>query len=403
MALWVGPQVIGLLPGLAWFGNWYFDLLPRVATWTGGNLLRITVPPIPNHASGDQVADWIQAGMLVGVSLVAALTWAGFSRASRRRDVAAEVARVLLRYGLATIMLRYGLAKVLHRQMAEPDAYRLLETYGQSSPMGLLWTFIGQSAAYSFYTGGLEVIGGALLFFRRTTTVGALLVTAITFNILVLNLCYDVPVKLYSATLFILSVALAAPGICRIWRLLILHRATDAAAVQAPLAWLRQGAGRRIHWAGKALLLAWILWMGPATQIIAGIRAAPGASALDGIYHVTSFEAKGLVRPPLETDALRWNWVGIDHGKTFFVQSMVGERGSYRLRQVPPDKLELLAFRHKGKPMATLTYELKGDELTLSGTLPVTGPVIVHLHRDDSRRLLMTRGFHWVSQFPFNQ
>jgi hypothetical protein len=39
---------------------------------------------------------------------------------------------------------------------------RLLKPYGESSPMGLLWTFMGYSTGYNLFTGGAEALGGLL-------------------------------------------------------------------------------------------------------------------------------------------------------------------------------------------------------------------------------------------------
>lgn len=170
----------------------------------------------------------------------------------------AEVAYIVSRYSLARILIGYGLAKVLHQQMPAPTAFRLMETYGESSPMGLLWTFIGQSAAYSAYTGGLEMLAGSLLLFRRTTAIGALLAAMILFNVLVLNLCYDVPVELYSATLFFLAAVLAAPGFMRVLGALMQTRsAAPASSDSSPF----KSQVRIRRWArliGKTAVTGWM-------------------------------------------------------------------------------------------------------------------------------------------------
>jgi hypothetical protein len=51
-----GPQLIGIFPGAVWFGNWYYDQLPRLSNWIGRHVLGIKMPPIVNHGSGDQVS-----------------------------------------------------------------------------------------------------------------------------------------------------------------------------------------------------------------------------------------------------------------------------------------------------------------------------------------------------------
>lgn len=394
------------MPGLYWVGNGYFALMPRVATWVGVHWLHISVPPIVNHASGDQVADWIQFGLCLTVCFLAGAFWAGFHRAAGNDPRLAETSRIVLRYFLGFFLLRYGMSKVLHLQMPRPDSSRLLETYGESSPMGLLWTFIGQSASYSAYTGGLEVIAGLLLFFRRTNQLGALLGSAIMFNVVILNLCYDVPVKLFSATLFVFSTALAAPTIRRLWQLLVLHRTTAPVGFSFPVAGPPSRWVLRVYAAAKFAMIAWIIWIGPVSMTRGWIRGRPASSSLDGIYRVTDFMAGGERVPPLATDSRRWNWVGIDDGRTLFVATMNGSKQVYILQRKPGDKLVLRAPWRPGasrKPITTLSYTLAGGMLTLSGNYPDCGPVIVHLRRDDDARALMTRGFHWISQFPFGR
>jgi hypothetical protein len=67
--------------------------------------------------------------------------------------------------------------------------------------MGLLWTFMGASAAYTIFTGLGELVGGLLLTTRRTALAGALVSAAVMTHVAVLNFCYDVPVKLFSMVL----------------------------------------------------------------------------------------------------------------------------------------------------------------------------------------------------------
>jgi hypothetical protein len=52
------------------------------------------------------------------------------------------------------------------------------------------------SPAYESFTGTVELLGGVLLFFPRTTLLGALICLIGAGEVFVLNLTYDVPVKL---------------------------------------------------------------------------------------------------------------------------------------------------------------------------------------------------------------
>lgn len=77
---------------------------------------------------------------------------------------------VYVRYYLAYTMLDYGFAKVFIVQFTPlfPNLNQLVQPYGDFTPQGLLWKFMGYLKSYQTFTGFCEVIGGLLLLFRRT-------------------------------------------------------------------------------------------------------------------------------------------------------------------------------------------------------------------------------------------
>ena len=112
---------------------------------------------------------------------------------SRRSSSALhDCLQVILRYALGIAMVTYGMAKIAHLQMLPPHLAKLVQPLGESSPTSLLWVFMGSSTAYSMFTGVIEAVGGALLFNRRTTTLGALVSLGSLSQVLALNLSYDV-------------------------------------------------------------------------------------------------------------------------------------------------------------------------------------------------------------------
>src|SRR5258708_21145416 len=108
-------------------------------------------------------------------------------------------------------MVDYGWHKIMPVQFPPPGPDRLLVAYGDSSPMGLLWTFMGASKPYVMFSGLIEVAGGLLLLFRRTSLLGGLLSAAVLTNVVLMNFCYDVPVQLYSSRLLVMAVLYVAP------------------------------------------------------------------------------------------------------------------------------------------------------------------------------------------------
>src|SRR5262249_21377963 len=152
--------------------------------WVGKHVLGISRElNIGDNGSGDKTSDYIAVLCIACLAAIAAVVWSLVDRSRRHDERARGVGRVIVRYTLAFIMLGYGVAKLFLGQFSAPGASRLVQTYAESSPMGLLWTFMGASPAYVFFSGAAESLGAVLLLVRRTTTLGALILGAVLTNI----------------------------------------------------------------------------------------------------------------------------------------------------------------------------------------------------------------------------
>lgn len=73
-----------------------------------------------------------------------------------------------------------------------------------------------------------------LLLFERTETIGALGSAAVMLEVAVLNYCYDVPVKLYSTHLFVMSVFLLLPDFKPMWDFFVRRKPAALEGVWVP-------------------------------------------------------------------------------------------------------------------------------------------------------------------------
>jgi uncharacterized membrane protein YphA (DoxX/SURF4 family) len=206
LVLYNTDWALTLLPGLGWAERAWGNLWRILVPWVGRTVIRVPYPiATAQTGSLDKAFDYVQLVCFVVLALLGALLWVWFDRDRSHDAVINEAIRALVRYVLAASMFTYGFSKVFHLQMPAPGPGRLMEPYGDSSPMGLLWTFMGCSAAYSFFAGAAEVTGGVLVLFRRTTTLGGLVIMAVMSNVVAMNFMFDVPVKLYSSHLFVMG------------------------------------------------------------------------------------------------------------------------------------------------------------------------------------------------------
>lgn len=381
LAVWVGETLLGLGPG--------------------GVILQPT-------GSGDTMAAYVRVLCMLVVAAAGSLMWTWRARGAAVSNVrgarpqadqtAWDVFHVYLRYAVAAVLLGYGFAKLPPSQFQPPGADLLVRTYGDSSPMGLLWTFMGYSPAYTMFAGVAELVPGLLLLFRRTTTLGALIGAATMTNVVVLNFCYDVPVKLYSVHLLLALLTIAAPDVRRLVDFFLLNRTVDAVAPRLPRA--------RAVTALKAAVVVVVI----ATPAISGYRGwstyGPGAPpvALDGVYEIETFSLNGEPRPALWTDPTRWRGVLIGRrGTAVVIQTMGGRNERFALQQ-DTDK-GAFVFRVPGGP-ETFTFartELDGGHLRLEGTFR-DGWIAAELKRTDARAFpLLTRPFNWIQELPYNR
>ncbi len=200
----------------------------------------------------------------------------------RNRESYATLAkwfRVFLRFALAGQLISYGLVKAVPLQMPFPYLGKLVEPFGDFSPMGVLWSSIGVSPAYETFAGCAELLGGVLLIFPRTTMLGALISLADMIQVFTLNMTYDVPVKLLSFHLILLSLLLLAPDLPRLARFFLFDRKTEPSK-QRPLLFFCARESHRVRLSDRPGVMAAgnqrlrkLVWMAQLRWRIAEISA----------------------------------------------------------------------------------------------------------------------------------
>lgn len=111
------------------------------------------------------------------------------------------LARVTLgvRLLLAAIFAFYGITKLLGGQYYYGDWVLDKDTVDGTS---LVWAFYGYSPFYGRITGLFELIPALLLLSRRTATLGALALFAVSLNITLMDFGFDYPSVKYFAALY---------------------------------------------------------------------------------------------------------------------------------------------------------------------------------------------------------
>jgi hypothetical protein len=392
------------VPSSVWRG-----LVPQLAAGLG-----IELSHWPN-GSGDTTFNYVQLGASVALAVLAALVW---SIADRKREAYDELlawTRVGLRLYLAFMMFGYGFSKLFRVQFDEPSLETLVQPIGDASPMGVVWLLMGLSPVYEVIAGLLELTAALLLCWRRTAAVGALLACVVMGNVVLLNYCFDVPVKLLSTHLLLMAVVVASFDARPLFSLLILRQVTEPAPTR-PLferQWLNTTAE-----VGKLLGLASLIIPNIYFGVVRYDEFGPNRprSPLYGIYEVREMIEDGQPRPGRIDDPSRWRYVIFDEVDRISVQLMDGSFARYDVELDRAAGTMTLSERADHY----VRYEIGAEsaepppvhEWTLiegpDGVLELRGMMDdrvleLQLVMDDTDFVLTSRGFRWISETPFNR
>jgi uncharacterized membrane protein YphA (DoxX/SURF4 family) len=396
--LYIFPGAVGSLGADMPNNDAYRRMWHAIVPWVGQNLLHLQgdMTEVAN-GSGDQLYDYILLLCLVVVAAIATAIWSWVDRKKTNYEQLYQWLRLFVRMTLAVAMISYGANKLFRMQFAPPPLYRFVDYYGNSSPMGLLWTFMGMSRAYSLFAGIAEMAGGLLLIVPQFTTLGSLVTLGVMSNVLMLNFCYDVPRKIYATHLVLMSLFLLLPDVRRLLNFFILDRKTEPVAV-VPLLKDKQ-------------LNQWALYLqfgiGVAALVVCLNQAHRDAvkfathlpPSIRGIWSVDEFTFGGTVRPALVTDPDRWLRVIFDDPDILYVQGMDSRIGSFPLRIDQARRTFTVTNSLDPEWKGTFTYEdPEPDRLVLDGTINGQHLTASLSRMDLSHFLLLNRGLHMITQ-----
>ena len=395
LVLYNSPFPLNVFPYVdkvgAFYDSFWTWLVPRLAR----AVFHKEVSTVFN-GSGDRTYDFLLVACLLLIALVITIIW---TLLDRRRPAYPTLYRWLnlyVRFALGTAMIGYGAFKVISSQFPAPTLDRLMQSYGDSSPMGLLWTFMGASEPYTMFVGFAEMIAGILLFPRKTSTLGALMSVGVLSNVVALNFSYDVPVKLYSMHLLAMAIFLLLPDLRRLANFFILNRPAECVREQ-PLF-------RRTTWHRGALVVASLFVIAVVgtslyqsydqRRFLMSMR-----SPLYGVWEVEEFNLGQSTE-----SAQRWQRIIFDSTNRITVQTPVNPHERLGLQLDREKRTLTLRKREDPNWNSVLTYEQVSPEvITLAGALNGS-EMTARLRRSEERKfLLIDRGFHWINEFPFNR
>lgn len=397
---------LAYIPGLDTIFNYYYQAIDWIVTAANTYLFKQYKVLIPMNGSGDTSWAYTQIWLYLVLSFLACLVWSVIGRSYYSHNRLAYWLRVTLRYFLIFNCFGYGFAKIFLQQMPFPNLSQLATPLGDFLPMRLSWLFLGYSSTYQFFSGLMEVLAGIFLLFRRTSTFGTLFALGVFANVFIMNIAYDIPVKLFSLHLLIYTLVLLTFEYKRVLQFFFLNKPTTAGnlyQVNFPKKWMR---------ITKIILKLLIIVMTFLMPLYEGIFAgSPTANSFPipaGIYTVEVFTKNGDTIPYNPSDSLRWNDIIFETNGSGSIKTtdttfrQLYKRGYFTAKADTIKKEISFSKRDwtfNNYQLFTLRYSNTDSTTVLLDGRMRKDSIYVKLKRTNRHFQLAERQFHWLSEY----
>ncbi|HET9744075.1 MAG TPA: hypothetical protein VFP97_00095 [Chitinophagaceae bacterium] len=388
-----------------WLTRWYSDAEDWAVRLANDKIFHIKNVLVPVSGSGDTSWGWAQLYLFLLLGFAGCIIWSLIDH-RRKNYVRLDYWLCLFtRYYLALFAFAYGIIKVFVLQMPFPNLSMQATYLGDLLPMRLSWMFMGYSGPYQFFSGAMEVLAGILLLFRRTATLGTLVGAGVFLNVMVMNLSYDIPVKIFSMRLELFSLFLLAHEKDRLISFFIKNKPAAPAHlynVSFARKWMRiSRIAIKLLFIGVMVVFVLYQTYTRYKEINATPKAGPIAV---GMYDVETFVINKDTIPPLLGDTLRWQDIIFErrfgtvkstdtlfrklYNRGYFLYSVDTIKHTLGFKRLPQDTTFGYFF----------TYEIPDNRtIVLRGTSRNDSLFIV-LRKSKRHFQLAEKQFHWLSE-----
>ncbi len=342
--------------------------------------------------SGDTQMDWLNVVSIALLSTLISIILIFIRYVRNNLDAIMNFIRVYLRFYLGLFLIFYGIAKLyVNGQFGQIELYHLDSTFGNKSPMGLLWTFMAYSREYTLFIGVAETLAGVLLLYKRSSLIGGIMGFAIMLNVFLLNMFYDVPVKIFSFHLLLSAFIIISPAVKNI--LLFL---TGGNAQPVSLSYIEFG-NKTVEIVFTVLKTLLVVVLVSLDFFSFNEEMKEPADYLNGVYRIESIEYSNDSIPVLKWEKMLINSL---YGS---VTDYSGTRNQLEL-QIDTTKRTIDFNFRLDSTSISFNYDLYAEDSVRFTNIQQADTIRIltkRLGKEDF--LLMNRGFHWVSEYPLNR
>lgn len=393
------------IPGANYILEWVYEGMSALSTLFNDWFFHITPATKPPNGNGDYPEQWMQVGTALLLSIVGTLLWSIAERHRKHYQALNYWLCLGLRYFLIANGLSYGIIKLFALQMPFPNLSQLATPLGDYLPMRFSWMFVGYSTTYQMFSGAIELLAALLLLFRATATLGVLVASGVFLNVMLLNLSYDIPVKINSIQLVVVCLYLLAQESPRLIAFFFKNQAHLSRIFVFPFETLRW---RRIARIGKWLYVTFgtgmLLSMAIPQYQSDQARPIPKPIPM-GVYDVLQQALRGDTLGIAQPDSIYWPNMVFDRGYEGSIKTSDARfrqrygRGYFSFEIDSTQRiLSLKRTKADSTVIVRFSFTLKDSTTLMLRSYPQADSLYLLLRRRTKTFPLAERQFHWISE-----
>ena len=362
----------------------FFEMLSR---WVATNLLGWS--PLLNYKlESDAAGLYVHFGILLFVSSSAAFIWRSFEQHDNRKVIYNKVLIEISSFYLSMHLFSYGFSKLFKTQFFFPEPNTLFTPLAYLDSDILFWSAMGTSHTYSVFSGIIELLPASLLILPKTRTFGALIALGVMINVFMLNLGFDISVKLFSFFLIFLCLNILKPEFSNLISFFFTARPINRVHVNLSLK----------NYLFRGIFGLFLVLNGMLPFIVAGNFNDDLAQRpeLHGAYDINQFVLNGDSLEPRSSEKERWKRFFVHRRGYFIVQDMQDKMKDYKLKINDSNTILEITDPQNTNLNYRLHIHRNGDSVRLQGNF-LGKDIYLEALRIDLKKLPISRdNFHWM-------
>lgn len=403
-ALFIFTNNNGAYPYFYYISNLCNDFLYKIIPSIGENILGIDYKIVTGpNGSGDTTYDYIVIFTILILAIISTIIWSLLNRKATDYKKLYYWLTVAIRFYIGLMLVNYGVWKLIKLQFAYPSMKVLTQTFGESSPMRLAWTFLGFSKGYNIFM-GLAEVAAVFLLFRRTLSFGLIITLATTANVMAVNYFYDIPVKITSTHLVLMTLFLFAYNFKELCNFFFFKKMLKLSIIPKPNF---SKVPKTIFLVLKIILVSYSIGYGfySTKQYQNRMLKGENDSRIKGFYEVESFVVnKDTVETKSKSGIKKWKYLLLK-SKRFAMVKDYENKGKWYKLEVDSIKNEFILENYRDSlNFYDFKFIEKDSIFHLNGTY-VSDSISIKMkkYKDFNTKFRLTNtGFNWINERPNN-